>query len=139
MHRDRDVRRVAADRGDRVLALAGADRRRDADADGPGRDAARLAGRGEGGVGGRQGPARGLQQRRAGRRQPHLARGALDQLDAELVLEPRDGLRDGLLADAEARGGAGEAALLGDRDEGPQLAQLGHARTIARATPAGVD
>jgi hypothetical protein len=62
----------------------------------------------------RRGP---LEQRLAGRRQRDLARRAVDELAAELLLEARDAARDRALGQTELRGGGGEAAGLGKGHE----------------------
>jgi hypothetical protein len=93
----------------------------------PAREAlANGAGPGERRVGRGQGVAARFQQCRARRRQPHLARSALEQVDLELPLEPPDGLRDGLLGHVQLRCRPGEVQLLGHRDEGAELAEVRH-------------
>jgi hypothetical protein len=74
---------------------------------------------------------RGLGEHAAGlRHDRHADRGhldarlaALEQLDAEFVLEPRDGERERRLRDMHLLGRAPEAALLRDRDQVAQLDQ----------------
>ncbi len=49
---------------------------------------------------------------------------ALEELDAELVLEPAHLVRERRLGDVELLGGAGEVAMPGDGLDVPELAQL---------------
>jgi hypothetical protein len=59
---------------------------------------------------------------RARRRDP--AARAVQQMQAELLLQTANRLTHGRLRDPEALGGAAEVALLGDGDEGGELALL---------------
>ena len=54
----------------------------------------------------------------------HLPRRPLDQRQADLVLEPADLLGERGLGDVLARRGAGEVALVGERDEVAELAKI---------------
>ena len=65
-----------------------------------------------------------LERRRARGRQRRRAPRAVDQLGAELLLEPSDLGADPGLADVHALGRAGEVGLLGDRHEVLELPQL---------------
>ena len=72
-----------------------------------------------------------LEERGAGLRQLDAARGPLQQLDAELLLEPGDRRAQRLLGDVQAARGACEVQLLGDRDEVAQLPELDiHSRGV---------
>ena len=55
---------------------------------------------------------------------------AVEQRRAELLLELAHAGRDGRLDDVQPVSSAGEAALLGDRDEGGELPQL-HAAKLS--------
>jgi hypothetical protein len=57
--------------------------------------------------------------------QQHPARAALEQLDAELLLDLVDGPGDGGLRPEQRGAGPIRAALIGDGKERPHLAQLG--------------
>jgi hypothetical protein len=78
--------------------------------------------------------ARQLRQRRAGvveehlsrLRQPHVARRTLEKRDADLLLEVLDQSAERGLHDMQPLGGAMEVQLLGDRDEGLQMADIDH-------------
>ena len=65
----------------------------------------------------------------AGLRHRDLARRALDERHAELGLEAADLLRQRRLRDVLAGGSAGEMALVGERDEVAQLAEI-HALSL---------
>ena len=71
-----------------------------------------------------QRPARAGDEQLAGLRHRDAARRALDERHAELRLEAADLLRERRLRDVLARGGAREVALVGERDEIAQLAQI---------------
>src|SRR4051812_17703919 len=68
--------------------------------------------------------ARLLEHRRAGDGQRHAALSAVEEPDAELVLELADLLADRRLSDVQALCGASEVQLLCDRDEVPQMAKF---------------
>ena len=70
---------------------------------------------------GQQAP-RGVQEEPAFHRQLHAARGAVEEPRAQRFLQPADQRREGRLRQGRARSGTREAALLGQRDEGAQLA-----------------
>ena len=81
--------------------------------------------------------ARPFQHPLAFRRQPLEARAALDQHDAELVLQLLDRGRKRRLGDAAALGRPAEMLLLGERDEEFQLVDHGgKLPAIRRVTPA---
>jgi hypothetical protein len=69
-------------------------------------------------------PPRPLGEARAGFGQRHPAGGALHQCESDLALEAADLLREGGLRDVLARGGAGEVALVRERDQVAELAQF---------------
>ena len=69
-------------------------------------------------------PARAGDQRLTGLGDRHPPRGALDQGEAELLLEPADLLRERGLGDVLASRRAGEVLFVGERDEIAQLAKL---------------
>ena len=71
-----------------------------------------------------QDPPRPRDQQLTGLGDRHPARGPLDERDADLLLEPADLLRQRRLGDVLALGGAGEVALVGERDEVPELPQI---------------
>jgi hypothetical protein len=75
----------------------------------------RLVGRADGGSG-------ALEEQLTGVREIDAARVALKQLDAELGFEPAHLGRESWLGDPQTLGGAGEAALLGNRDEVAEMA-----------------
>ena len=52
------------------------------------------------------------------RGQGEVVGGAVDEPDAEVLLQGGEGARDGGLGEAQAGGGAGDVALLGDGEEG---------------------
>src|SRR5690606_13801924 len=54
----------------------------------------------------------------------HVAGGAVEQTDAEPLLQIAHGLAERRLRDAEARSGTGKATFLGDGDEGVEIAQV---------------
>ena len=64
------------------------------------------------------------QQRVACRREPRTSPGAIEELGPELGLQPPDLLADSRLSHVQARGGAGEALLMGNGHEVGELAQL---------------
>ena len=64
-----------------------------------------------------------LEQALAVGRQAHLARGAVEQLHLERLLEPRDGLGVGGGDGAQLARGRGEAAVLGGFGKGHHLLQ----------------
>ena len=64
--------------------------------------------------------------RRAGLRQPHAARGALDEDRAGLPLERRDLLRHGGLGEGQRLCRSGERAALGDLPEHAHAADVEH-------------
>ncbi len=66
----------------------------------------------------------GVQERRAGRGQHHAPAGPLQQLGADRVFQLPDLRGQDLLGDVHAPRGGGEARLLGDRDEVPQMPQF---------------
>jgi hypothetical protein len=77
------------------------------------------------GAGGRvEGAARLRQQHAAGVRQPHLARGPLEQRCVKLALQGANGDRQRRLDEVQAPGGPGEVPLLGDGDEVLQMPQF---------------
>ena len=80
----------------------------------------------------RQRGARLVEQRAARVGQLDAVRRAVEERDAPLALQVADRRRDGGLDDVQAIGGARERALLGDGDEGLEVAQLhhGHHQTI---------
>ena len=63
-------------------------------------------------------------ERKPGRGWDDRAAGALKELDAELVLEPADRLREGRLRDPQARGRSAEVKLLHDREVVPEMSKL---------------
>ena len=72
-----------------------------------------------------------LEQIAAGFGQPDLARGALQELDAEAVLQFEDDAADGWLGHCQAFGGAVEVEFLGHGDEGREVLQVvAHIDTI---------
>src|SRR3954469_15351498 len=77
-----------------------------------------------GGVGGAQDAARLLEQHNARRGQRDAAVRAVEEPDAELVLELADLLADGRLGDVEPLPGAAEVQLFGDGDEVPEMAEF---------------
>src|SRR5262249_36049231 len=81
------------------------------------------------------GPARLRQEVDAGAGQRHLAGGAGEQLDAELVLELAHAMADRGLRQVEGRCSALKAAALGDAEEGLQAeeidAHFGSRRSVA--------
>src|SRR3954453_18643874 len=77
-----------------------------------------------GGVGGAQHAARLLEQCSARRGQRDAAVRAVEEPDAELVLELADLLADGRLGDVEPLPGAAEVQLFGDGDEVPEMAEF---------------
>ena len=89
-----------------------------------GEDAAQRLQLGLGGAQLGQDPPRPRDQQLPGLGDRHPARGPLDQRDADLLLEPADLLRQRRLGDVLALGGAGEVALVGERDEVPELSQI---------------
>ena len=64
--------------------------------------------------------------------QADAARLALDQLHADLLLEPRDLLRDGGLGVVERLGGGGEGASQRDLAQDAQQAEIVHNGTLSR-------
>lgn len=58
--------------------------------------------------------------------------GPVDEPDAEVLLQGGEGAGDRGLGEAEAGGGAGDVALVGDGEEGAQMADL----DTAAGTPA---
>jgi len=86
---------------------------------------------GRGALGGADGPAQAGQRGRgaaakrlAGLGQLDAAGRAAQQLDAEGLLELADGRAERRLAEVQPRGGGAEAQLLGDGEEGAQVAHL---------------
>ncbi len=71
-----------------------------------------------------QDPAGADHQQLAGVGQRDPARGPLNERQAQFLLDAPDLLRDGRLGDVHAGGRAGEASLLGERDERSELAQV---------------
>lgn len=67
------------------------------------------------------------QERFAGRREPRAAVVALEQCDAQFVLELADRRAERRLSHVQSLGRAPEAERFGDRDELPELAQIDHA------------
>ncbi|AMA58857.1 hypothetical protein BCCGELA001_22995 [Bradyrhizobium sp. CCGE-LA001] len=65
-----------------------------------------------------------------GLRQLDLAAGPVEELGPELGFERLDVLAERRLREVQPPGGEGEAALLGDRDEIPELAQI-HSETLS--------
>jgi hypothetical protein len=94
------------------------------DHDAAGADAGQLGQLGGGGVDLGQRAPRPRHQQFTGGGQRDVARGAVDQRHADLVLEPPDLLGERRLGDVEPRGSPREVALVGERDEVAQLAQL---------------
>ena len=72
----------------------------------------------------RQDPPRPRDQQLPGLGDRHPARRPLDERDADLLLEPADLLRQRRLGDVLTLGGAGEVALVGERDEVFELSQI---------------
>jgi len=64
------------------------------------------------------------QQHDSGRREPHLAGVALEELKAQLALERLDALGEGRLREVKAGGRMSEMAKGGDFYEGPELTQF---------------
>ena len=64
--------------------------------------------------------------------EPDAARLALDQLHADLLLEPRDLLRDGGLGVVERLGGGGEGASQRDLAQDSQQSEIVHNVTLSR-------
>jgi hypothetical protein len=64
------------------------------------------------------------EERRTDRGQRDLTRGAIEQLLAELGLEPADLCADARLRDVQPLGGAREVRLVGNGDEVLELSQL---------------
>lgn len=60
----------------------------------------------------------------AGESGGNAAGGPGEQADVELLFEAADGVADGRGSDAEAAGGAGEAALVGDGEENGEIAEI---------------
>ena len=79
---------------------------------------------GERHVGCGHGRARTLEEQLAGLRQLDATGVALEQLNAELGFEPAHLGREPWLGDPQPLGGAGEASLLGDRDEIAKMAEF---------------
>src|SRR4051794_31478973 len=77
-----------------------------------------------GGVGGAQHAARLLEQRTARGGQRDAALRAVEEPDAELLLELADLLADRRLGDVEPLRGAAEVQLFGDGDEVPEMAEF---------------
>ena len=61
-------------------------------------------------------------------------RRAIDQLHADLLLEPRDLLRDGGLGVVERLGGGGEGASQRDLAQDAQQAEIVHNETLSRGS-----
>src|SRR6185312_2860820 len=78
-----------------------------------------------------------LEHRGSGIGQGDLARGPVQQVDAELLLELANLLADRGLGDVEALGGTAEMQLLGDGDEIPQVPKL-HGVSFLRSFSATV-
>ena len=70
----------------------------------------------------------------AGGGEADAARLALDQLHADLLLEPRDLLRDGGLGVGERLGGGGEGAAQRDLAQDGQEAEIMHNGTLSRGS-----
>jgi hypothetical protein len=79
--------------------------------------------RGKRQIGSGHGHPRSLEEQLAGPRQLDATRVALEQLNAELGLEPAHLRRKSWLGDPQALGGGGEASLLGDHDEIAKMAE----------------
>ncbi len=69
-------------------------------------------------------PPRFLDQRAAGRREPHAALVAIEQHHTELCLELLDMLGQRRLGDAQALGSAAKVQFLGQGQEHPQVSQF---------------
>jgi hypothetical protein len=69
--------------------------------------------------------------------QQHSTRAALEELDAEYVLQLVDRARHGRLRPEQRDAGAVRAALVGDREERSKLAQLGLHAGSAQSKPSG--
>lgn len=82
---------------------------------------ARLA---DGALGVRRGGPRLGEERLPGRGEPDALGKPLQQRTADLALERLDLLRQRRLRDVEARRGAGERALVGDRGKVAELAEV---------------
>ena len=76
-----------------------------------------------------------VDEHRTGRRQAHAPRGAMEQREAELPLEPRDAARQRGLCDVQALGGTREAQLVGHGQERAQVGEL-DAHRVRRPTRA---
>ena len=101
---------------------AGRAHRADHDAAGP--DARELGQLGRGRLDLRERAPRTGHQPLPGRGQGDVPRGAVDERDADLVLEALDLLRERGLRDVQARRRAREVPLVGERDQVAQLAQF---------------
>lgn len=132
---DGQVRTVRAQDVCDVGLVDRADRRGVADADGPGKAGSHLSGPGEGGVCDLERVLALLEEDASGRGQTDLPRGALQQIDAQLPLEFAHRLGDALLLEVDELAGAGEAPLLGDGHEGPQLPQVRHSSPAVTQPP----
>ncbi|KDB89835.1 hypothetical protein AZ17_1208 [Bordetella bronchiseptica D989] len=123
---DVDLRVGAHVVGDDGNEEVGAEEDRGADAQGAGGRRAALgdvqAGLGDGGDGGFDAVVVGL----AGFAEREAPRAAVDELDAEVLFERRQGSADGLQRAVEAARGLGEAARFGDVDEGFEVFEAAH-------------
>lgn len=67
--------------------------------------------------------------------------GAVDEPEAQVAFQRGEGAGDGGLGEAEVCGGPGDVALLGDGEEGPQMAEFdgpgGDRRASCATRPAG--
>lgn len=71
-----------------------------------------------------------VEQYGAGRCEPHLPVGAVEEFGTEIVLQPPDRPAERRLGHAEQFGGPPEVQLLGDDDENTQVAQEIHATSL---------
>src|SRR5581483_6646864 len=124
VHPDPDVGVALVPARDRVRQDPDRDREEDRDLELAGLETERSArGRGRA-VGGPYGRLRLRQERGAGGRQPDPAREPLDQVAAQLPLEPSDLLRERRLREIEAARRLREGAVLRQRDEALELAEI---------------